>query len=221
MTQFDLIIRNAEVVTSEGLLRADVAVDGETIAAVAPELSGGARETIDAAGLHLFPGLIDSHVHFNEPGRTEWEGWATGSRALAAGGGTLAIDMPLNSSPPVLDAATFNAKADAARARSIVDFALWGGLTRDSLGSLDDLAEAGVVGFKAFMSNSGIEEFRAADDDTLWQGMTSAARLGLPVAVHAENDAITGALARRAVASGRTGWADWVASRPVIAETEA
>lgn len=221
MPRHDLIIRNAALVDDSGVRQADIAIEQGRIVAIAPDLSGPAGETIDASGLHAFPGVVDSHVHFNEPGRTHWEGWASGSRALAAGGGTTAIDMPLNSSPPVLNAAAFHDKVRAAEAGSVVDFALWGGLTPDSLPYLDELAAAGVIGFKAFMSNSGIEEFRAADDATLWEGMTAAARLGLPVAVHAENDAITGALGARFRAAGRSGWADWVASRPVIAETEA
>jgi allantoinase len=221
MTRYDLLIRNGIVLTPEGERAADVAVADGRIVAVEPEIAGSANEEVDASGLHILPGAIDSHVHFNEPGRTHWEGWATGSRALAAGGGTLAIDMPLNSSPPVLGAARFHEKAAAARAGSLTDFALWGGLTAGNVDRLDELAGAGVVGFKAFMSNSGIDEFPAADDDTLFLGMTAAARLGLPVAVHAENDAITGGITRRLAAAGRTGWADWTASRPVIAETEA
>src|SRR3982751_706046 len=96
---WDLLIRGGEVVTPDGVRRSDVAVEGGTIVEVAAELPGGARATIDATGLHVFPGLIDPHVHFNEPGRTEWEGFATGSAALAAGGGARLFDMPLNSSP--------------------------------------------------------------------------------------------------------------------------
>ena len=95
---WDLLIRGGDVVTPDGVRRADVAVEGGTIVEVAPGLSGSARETIDATGLHVFPGLIDPHVHFNEPGRTDWEGFDTGSAALAAGGGTCFFDMPLNSS---------------------------------------------------------------------------------------------------------------------------
>ncbi|HEU0116096.1 MAG TPA: amidohydrolase family protein, partial [Thermomicrobiales bacterium] len=168
---YDLIVRGGRVVAETGVVRADVAVADGQIAAIAPEIAGSARETIDAAGLHLFPGVVDPHVHFNEPGRTEWEGWATGSAALAAGGGTIAIDMPLNSSPPTLDGASFDAKRAAAEASSRVDFALWGGLTPDNLGTLEELAARGVVGFKAFMANSGIDDFQAADDLTLYQGM--------------------------------------------------
>jgi allantoinase len=174
-----------------------------------------------ATGYHVFPGLIDAHVHFNEPGRAEWEGFATGTRALAMGGITTFVDMPLNAHPPTVDAAAFDAKLAAAQGTSMVDFAFWGGLVPGNLDRLDELAARGVIGFKAFMANSGIEDFDAVDDLTLYEGMARAARLGLPVAVHAENDAITGLLARRAVAAGQTGARDYLASRPVIAELEA
>jgi allantoinase len=221
MTLFDRIVRGGLVVTGDGVVRADVAIEGETIAAVAPEIEGTEREVIDAHGLHVLPGAVDVHVHFNEPGRTDWEGWATGSAACAVGGTTTVAEMPLNAHPPTLDGPSFDAKRAAAEASSHVDFALWGGLTPINLDYLEELAERGVIGFKAFMSNSGIADFPAADDATLLAGMRQTAGLGLPVAVHAENDAITAALATRAVAEGRTSARDYLASRPVVAETEA
>src|SRR3954469_15568071 len=171
MAKFDLIIRNGHVVR-DAVTGADVAVVDRKIVEIGPELPGGALETIDATGLHVFPGLIDPHVHFNEPGRTEWEGFETGSSALAPGGGTCFFDMPLNSSPPTLDGESFELKLAAAKANSRTDFALWGGLTPNNLDTLEELAERGVVGFKAFMSDSGIEDFARADDWTLERGMT-------------------------------------------------
>jgi allantoinase len=219
--KYDLLIRNGTVVREDRVERADVAVLDEKIVELAPEILGDARETIDATGLHVFPGVIDPHVHFNEPGRTEWEGFATGSAALAAGGGTLFFDMPLNSSPPVLDGESFDLKLEAARRSSLTDFALWGGLTPNNLDRMEELAERGVVGFKAFMCDSGIEDFPAADDYSLYRGMQNAARLGLIVAVHAENDAITVGLAADAVRQGRVGPSDYTRSRPVFAEYEA
>jgi allantoinase len=164
---WDLLIRGGDVVTPDLVRRVDVAVENGMIVEVGPELSGAARETIDATGLHVFPGLIDPHVHFNEPGRTEWEGFETGSSALAAGGGTCFFDMPLNSSPPTLDGESFDLKLAAAKANSYTDFALWGGLTPGNLDKMEELAERGVVGFKAFMSNSGIDDFPMADDYAL------------------------------------------------------
>jgi allantoinase len=219
--QYDLLIRGGTAVTPAGPVAADIAVADGQIVAVAPELAGAAREAIDAAGLLVLPGVVDAHVHFNEPGRTEWEGWATGSAALAAGGGTVAVEMPLNASPPTCDGASFDLKLAAALASSRVDFALWGGLVPGNLDRLDELAERGVIGFKAFMSNSGIADFQAADDLTLLDGMARAARLGLPVAVHAESDGLTAALAARAIAAGRLSAGDYLASRPVVAELEA
>jgi allantoinase len=218
---WDLLIRGGEVVTPDGVRPLNVAVEGGTIVELALGLRGKAREEIDAAGLHVFPGLIDPHVHFNEPGRTEWEGFATGSAALAAGGGTCFFDMPLNSSPPTLDGPSFDLKRAAAEANSRTDFALWGGLTPGNLDRMEELAERGVVGFKAFMSDSGIEDFPHADDYTLYRGMQIAAKLGLVVAVHAENDAITAGLAADAIRSGRTGPNDYLLSRPSVAEWEA
>jgi allantoinase len=216
----DLVIRNGTVVTPEGLVRAEIAVEDGVIAAIAPELPGGARE-IDAEGLLVLPGLIDIHVHFNEPGRADWEGAATGSRALAAGGGATFFDMPLNSSPCTVSAAAFDEKRAALERSSITDFALWGGLIPGSVDAMEGMAARGAIGFKAFMANSGLDEFPRADDLTLYRGMQEAARLGLPVAVHAENEEITAGLAREAIAHGRTGMRDYLQSRPVIAEVEA
>ena len=209
---FDLVVRGANVQVG--------VVDG-LVAEVGPEVEGNAREAVDASGLLVLPGAVDAHVHLNDPGRAHWEGFATGTAALAAGGTTTAIDMPLNAIPPTLDAASFAAKAEAERGVARMDVALWGGLVPGDVDRLDELAAEGVVGFKAFMSASGVEEFEAADDVTLLEGMARAARLGLPVAVHAESDAITSRLAARAVAAGRVGVADYLASRPVVAELEA
>ena len=200
---------------------ASVAVSDGKIVEIAPEIAGGAAEVIDAAGLHIFPGLIDSHVHFNEPGRSDWEGFSTGSSALAAGGGTCFFDMPLNSSPPVLDGESFDLKRAAAEKSSVTDFALWGGLTPGSLDAMEDLAERGVVGFKAFMCNSGIDDFARADDLTLYRGMTKAKQLGLPVAVHAESEEITSKLTAEIRSRGGKSIADYLASRPIVAEVEA
>lgn len=219
--RLDLLIQGAHAVRPEGVVRADVGVLDGKIVALEPEITDPAREVIEARGLHLFPGVIDVHVHFNEPGRTHWEGLASGSAALAAGGGTLFCDMPLNSDPPLLSLQEFAAKLEAARARSHTDFALWGGLTPDNLEHLPELAEAGVMGFKAFMSNSGIPEFRSVDDATLYEGMKTAARLGLSVAVHAESDALTAHLTRQIRTQGGQSARDYLASRPVFTELEA
>jgi len=210
----DLLIRGGTVVIPRVFpAPADVAIEDGRIAAIGPDLEAG-REEIDARGLHVLPGVIDAHVHFNEPGRTHWEGWATGTRALAAGGATACVEMPLNAHPPTVDGAAFDAKLAAARASALVDFGLWGGLIPGNLDRLEELAERGVVGFKAFMCDSGIEDFPAVDEDALGAGMARAAALGLPVLVHAESPA-----ALREPAG--TSWRDFVASRPVEAELRA
>jgi allantoinase len=192
----------------------DIAADDGSIVAIGPDLEGPAREEIDARGLRVLPGVVDAHVHFNEPGRADWEGWATGTAALAAGGATACVEMPLNAHPPTVDGAAFDAKVAAASGVARVDFALWGGLVPGPLDRLDELAARGVVGFKAFMCDSGIEDFAAVDDDQLGAGLERAAALGLPVAVHAERPSKL-----RAPRDGS--WQEWAASRPPAAELAA
>ncbi len=218
---FDTVIRGGLVVRAAGVERLDIGIEGGRVAELAPAIGGSARETIEAAGLHVFPGVIDAHVHFNDPGRDSWEGVPTGSAALAAGGGTCFFDMPRNSSPPTLEAESVDRKLAACTGRAYADFALWGGLTPGNLDHLEELARRGVVGFKAFLSASGIDDFQRCDDESLLRGMQAAARLGLPVAVHAENEDMTSALARRARSEGRTTVRDFLDSRPVAAEEEA
>ena len=178
MPDFDLLIHGATPHSAIGI------ADGK-IAALS---DGTAREEIDATGLLVLPGVIDAHVHFNEPGRADWEGLATGSRACAAGGTTTFFDMPLNSTPPVIDAVSFAKKRAIAERESVVDFALWGGLVPGNLDELEALRDCGVIGLKAFMCPSGIDDFPMSDTATLRAGMKRAAELGLLVAVHAEID---------------------------------
>ncbi|HUA07318.1 MAG TPA: allantoinase AllB [Solirubrobacteraceae bacterium] len=218
---FDLVIRGAVVVDGGSSGRLDVGVADGLIAFVGPELAGRATEEIVADGLYLFPGVIDGHVHINEPGRADWEGFDTGTRALAAGGATAAIDMPLNAHPPTVTGAAFDEKRRCLEGSALVDIALWGGLVPGGVEAMDELAGRGVVGFKAFMCSSGIDDFAGVDDLTLYEGMCRAASLGLPVAVHAESEAITAGLAQRARAAGRTAMRDFVASRPAVAELQA
>jgi allantoinase len=218
---FDLIVRQAQLVTPQGLQRADFAVQGEQIAQIAPSIAEDALQEIDAADAYLFPGFIDAHVHFNEPGRADWEGLSSGSAALAAGGGTCFFDMPLNSEPPVLDAEQLRIKRALAEEKSCVDFALWGGLTPLNLDRLGGLRDAGAIGLKAFMSASGIDSFPRADAKTLREGMKRAAKLGLLVAVHAEDEALAAQHTAAQKAAGRTDAAAWLASRPIEVELAA
>jgi allantoinase len=221
MSDFDLIIRNPRVVTRDQVIAVDIGIRAGKIAGITPGLRDSAPEEIDASGLHVLPGLIDSHVHFNDPGRSDWEGIESGSRALAAGGGTMFFDMPLNAHPPTVDAASFDQKLAVTRASSLVDFAFWGGLIPGNVNQLQGLSDRGVIGFKAFMSNSGIEDFPRVDDATLREGMQRAAELGQLVAVHAESEAITSDLAARCAREGRTGILDFLDSRPIQTELDA
>ena len=217
----ELIVRGGKLVTLEGVWQADLGISGGQIVQVAPEIAEPARQEINASGLYVFPGLIDVHVHFNEPGQAHWEGIASGSAALAAGGGTAFFDMPLNSLPCTLDGPSFDQKLSATQAHSHTDFALWGGLTPNNLQHMPDLAERGVIGFKAFMCDSGLPQFPACDDATLYEGMRLAAQLGLPVAVHAESEALTAYLAQQKRQQSQTTWRDYLDSRPVFTELEA
>ena len=208
-----MIIRGGTVVTSRGVEKADVAIAGDQIAAVGLNLTDDGEE-IEASGLHVFPGGIDSHVHFNEPGRTEWEDIAHGSAALAAGGYTSFIDMPLNNLPVTTDVAAFDLKLEAMKRSSKVDFGLWGGLVPGNLDRLEPLLRRGVMGFKAFMCPSGIDEFPACDTATLREGMARIAELGSILLVHAEDPSRLGTPAG-------TSARDFIWSRPADAELEA
>jgi allantoinase len=174
----------------------------------------GDGEEIDATGLHVFPGGIDSHVHFNEPGRTEWETIADGSSALAAGGYTAYVDMPLNNLPVTIDAAAFDLKLEAAEASSVVDFGLWGGLVPGNVAELRAMHERGAMGFKAFMCPSGIDEFPMSDVRTLRDGMREIKRLDSILLVHAEDPALL--IEPQGPTAG-----DFVRSRPAEAEISA
>ena len=136
--------------------------------------------------LVVSPGLVDTHVHINEPGRTEWEGFDTATRAAAAGGVTTLVDMPLNSVPATTTVAALRAKVDAARAQCHVDVGFWGGVVPGNAGELEGLVDAGVRGFKCFLVPSGVDEFPAVDEDDLRQALPILARRSVPLLVHAE-----------------------------------
>jgi len=211
MSDFDLLVRSEQ----------DIGISGGKIVALAPNLAGSADSELDARDLAIFPGVIDAHVHFNEPGRTDWEGFATGSRAAAAGGTTTVFDMPLNAHPPTTNRESFELKRAAAEASSFLDFGLWGGLVPGNLSDLEALRDCGVVGLKAFMCNSGIGDFASVDAAILRSGMQRAAQLDLLVAVHAESEGMTSALTGAARAADKKGVRDFLDSRPSAAELEA
>ena len=163
----------------------------------------------------LLPGLVDTHVHVNEPGRTDWEGFASATRAAAAGGVTTIVDMPLNSIPPTTTVAALEQKRAVARDQIFVDTGFWGGAVPDNLADLAPLHEAGVLGFKCFLLDSGVEEFPELDPEAFHAAMTETARLGALMIVHAED-----AAAITPVAPGAA-YAGFLESRPEAAEERA
>jgi allantoinase len=216
----DLAIRGA-IVISDGAYARDILIRDGQVAGLVERGASSADEEIDATGLFALPGAVDAHVHFNDPGRADWEGWASGTRAAAAGGVTTVLDMPLNSVPPVLDGASFDAKREVAERTSLVDFALWGGLVGTDPAPLRDLAQRGAVGVKAFLCDSGVPEFPAVADADLAAAMRGAASAGLLVAVHAEDEALVRQATERVRASGRRDPGAWLISRPALAEARA
>ncbi|WP_248925818.1 allantoinase [Paenibacillus hamazuiensis] len=221
----DLILSGGSVVLKDEVARIDIGIKDGKIALLQPQISESAAKRIDASGLHIMPGMVDVHVHFNEPGMGHWEGFAGGSAALAAGGCTTYADMPLNGLPPTVSTDALYRKLEAARAAgSTVDFVLWGGLMPGHLDDLESLARSGVIGFKAFMSEPGGDgegRFERIDDATLYEGMRHIAALGRVLALHAEDETMVSRLSAAAVAEGRTGMRDYAASRPIAAECAA
>ena len=208
-----MIVRGGTVVTAGEVEVADVAIEDGVITEIGRDLSADGEE-IDAAGLHVFPGGIDSHVHFNEPGRTEWEDIAHGSAALLAGGYTCFIDMPLNNLPVTTTVEAFDLKLAAMERSAKVDYGLWGGLVPGNLDQLEPLVKRGVMGFKAFMCPSGIDEFPACDERTLREGMKRIGELDSILLVHAEDP-------RELREPQGPSAADFIESRPVEAEVSA
>lgn len=212
----DLVIRDARVLREAKWQVCDIGIDQGRFTSFDP--SSG-KETLDAAGRILTPGGVDLHVHFNEPGRTHWEGFATGSLAAAAGGNTFLVEMPLNSIPSTVSAEFLQQKLEAIGSQSFVDFALWGGLVPGNVDQIAALHQAGVAGFKAFMSPSGTDDFENSDTDTLRKGMVEIAKTGKILAIHAEDPAVLDSASKQ-LTSKRSAL-DWERSRPVAAELSA
>ena len=214
-----LVIRGGTVVLPTGQRPADIAIVDGTITAVGSEVRDG-DETIDARNLVVLPGVIDAHVHFNEPGRADWEGWEAGTRGAAAGGVTTVLEMPLNAHPPTTTPAAFDEKLAIASQKALVDFGLWGGLVPDNLDNLQILHQRGVIGFKAFMSHSGIEDFPRVSDGILAIGLKTTARLNAIVGVHAESHETVERLSTGERDNG-VDRLSWCRARPSRAEVEA
>jgi allantoinase len=219
MAEYELVVRARRAVTPEGVRPASVAVRDGRIAALAGFGEPlGAAETVELPGHEvLLPGLVDTHVHVNEPGRADWEGFATATQAAAAGGVTTLVDMPLNSVPPTTTVAGLRAKQAAAAPAAWVDVGFWGGAVPGSLPDLAGLHEAGVFGFKAFLIESGVPEFGFLDAAHLGAVLAETARLGALLIVHAEDPAV---IAAAPGPSGRR-YAGFLASRPAAAEDAA
>ena len=213
----DLVIRGRRVVTPDGVRAASVHVSEGRIVRV-----GGWEEAppdisvVDAGESIVMPGLVDTHVHINEPGRTEWEGFETGTRAAAAGGVTTILDMPLNSIPATTTVDALEAKRQAARGKTVVNVEFIGGVVPGNVGELEALRDAGVRAFKCFLSPSGVHEFPAVGERDLRVAFPVLARLGLPLMVHAEDPACL--LPGRG--SSRE-YGDYLTTRPVAAERAA
>lgn len=217
-------IRSTRVVTPHGVRPAAILVEGEKIAAVCGWSEAPRDAVLRDCGDHvLLPGLVDTHVHINEPGRTEWEGFETATRAAAAGGVTMLVDMPLNCVPETTNADALKTKRAAAQGKTWVDWATWGGVVRGNAESLPGLTAAGVPGFKCFLIDSGVPGFAWVDETELRAAMERLRGTGLPLLAHAETP---GPVHAATESLGQTGhdwreYATYLASRPDEAELEA
>ncbi len=206
------------IVTPGGIKTGALLVEDGRIRAICAAAEVPADAAVyDCGDAALLPGLVDTHVHVNEPGRTEWEGFATATRAAAAGGVTTILDMPLNSIPATTSVAALQTKRAAAQGQCAVDVGFWGGAVPDSLGHLAELHDAGVVGFKCFLLDSGVPEFPPLSTEQLRRAMTEIAAFDGLLIVHAEDP---GVLHDHAYAGGPR-YTDYLASRPDVAETAA
>jgi allantoinase len=218
----DLVIRSQRVVFFDRIKPAAIYVTNGMIERVADWDDVGDAATVEDHGdLVVMPGLVDAHVHVNEPGRTEWEGYKTATRAAAAGGITTIVDMPLNSIPPTTTLAGFEEKLAAARGKCMIDVAFWGGVVPGNTRELAPLVERGVKGFKCFLIHSGVDEFPHVTEDDLREAMPEIARLDSVLLVHAEVAGPIDAVADEVAAMDHAAYDTFLRSRPAAAEVEA
>ncbi|HEX8030137.1 MAG TPA: amidohydrolase family protein, partial [Vicinamibacterales bacterium] len=182
------ILRSERVVLPDGIRPGTVIVNDGRIVAIGEHRQPAMADAtlIDAGSMVIMPGLVDTHVHINEPGRTDWEGFVTATRAAAAGGITTLVDMPLNSIPATTNVAALQQKRQAAQGLCHVDVGFWGGVIPGNTPDIEQLARAGVLGFKCFLSPSGVDEFPPVNEFDLRDAMPAVARTGLPLLAHAE-----------------------------------
>ena len=218
---YDFIVKGGTVVEPHQVTISDIAVKNGKIDRIEKDIHSEGESIIEGKGKIILPGVIDTHVHLNEPGNVEWEGIESGSKMLAAGGVTLYFDMPLNSNPPTIDVSSLQLKEALSEEKAVIDYRFWGGLVPENLLELESLAERGVIGFKAFISNSGFPPFNAVNNNALLLGMEKISRLGKVLALHAESDEMTSLLANQKLMDGKTTPKDYCESRPIIAEVEA
>jgi allantoinase len=218
-----LTIRGTRVVLPDGERPASILIDGGKISRIDARDGGGPSDTIDVGDLVVSPGIVDTHVHVNEPGRTEWEGFDTATRAAAAGGVTTIVDMPLNSIPATTTVTALAEKRAAADRQCHVDVGFWGGVVPGNHGELDGLADAGVRGFKCFLVPSGVDEFPAVDEGDLRRALPILARRRMPLLVHAESPEIIAEYAARAAAAPPSNpkYRHYLGTRPPEAEVNA
>lgn len=219
--EFDFVIKNGTVVEPHQATIMDIAVKNGKIVEIAPFIDAEGEMVVDGSGKIILPGVIDPHVHLNEPGNVEWEGIETGTKMLAAGGVTLYFDMPLNSNPPTINVPALELKETLSEEKAIIDYRFWGGLVPENIDELESLAERGVIGFKAFISNSGFAPFNSVDNMALLSGMKKIGELGKILSLHAESDEMTALLAEQKLNEGKITPKDYCETRPVIAEVEA
>jgi allantoinase len=219
----DLIVRGKRIVTPEGESATAIHVRNGVITALSEFNDISTGVTIHEAGdLVVMPGIVDTHVHINEPGRAEWEGFSSATRAAAAGGITTLVEMPLNSIPPTTSAAAFREKLAAAAGKLWVDAGFWGGVVPGNIAERRPLWEAGVFGFKCFLVSSGVPEFEFVTKEHLRGALPELAMLGAPLLAHAEMpEPIEKAVATLAKSASPRRYGTWLASRPRDAENEA
>jgi len=222
LTPPDLVVRGKRVVLPEGERAAGIQVRSGAIAAISAFDDIPAGSPLHEAGESIvMPGLVDTHVHINEPGRTEWEGFSTATRAAAAGGVTTLIEMPLNSIPATTSAAAYREKLAAAAGKLWVDVGFWGGVVPGNAAELRPLWEAGVFGFKCFLVPSGVEEFAHVSEADLRMAAPELAALGAPLLAHAELAGLIAAAAKGLSKADPRSYSTWLALRPREAENEA